>query len=220
MLSIEANYLFRRMRYQVIILCLLTIMSILFVDKPLCLFLHKHHIDVWALNHGLRYITEYMPLTLLCLSLLLPLCAKPQIAIGMKWVYILYLYILIQLTIIVKQGLKIIFGRYWPQTWINHNLSLIHDNVYGFNWFNGGIGDNGGSFPSGHTTYIAIISLSMAIIYPRSYKFWYLPIVIMVCSLVILNYHFFGDCFAGIMLAVIFANLGFVIYNYFAVRQR
>ena len=48
----------------------------------------------------------------------------------------------------IKNGLKFVFGRTWPETWVNNNPSFIRDGVYGFNWFHGGAGY--ASFPSGH----------------------------------------------------------------------
>jgi hypothetical protein len=37
-----------------------------------------------------------------------------------------------------KDQLKFVFGRTWPETWVNNNPSLIHDGVFGFNPFHGG----------------------------------------------------------------------------------
>jgi hypothetical protein len=35
----------------------------------------------------------------------------------------------------IKNQLKFVFGRTWPDSWDPQILSLIHDNVYGFNFF-------------------------------------------------------------------------------------
>src|SRR6202035_331252 len=45
--------------------------------------------------------------------------------------------------------LKFLFGRYWPETWVDDNPSLIGDGAYGFHPFH--FGTAYGSFPSGHT---------------------------------------------------------------------
>ncbi len=42
-----------------------------------------------------------------------------------------------------------VFGRDWPETWIDNNPSLIRDGAYGFHPFHGNSAY--GSFPSGHT---------------------------------------------------------------------
>ena len=33
----------------------------------------------------------------------------------------------------IKSHLKVVFGRTWPETWINDNSSFIDNGVYGFN---------------------------------------------------------------------------------------
>ena len=40
----------------------------------------------------------------------------------------------------VKDELKPLFGRTWPETWVENNPSFIHDQVYGFHWLHGGAG--------------------------------------------------------------------------------
>jgi hypothetical protein len=37
----------------------------------------------------------------------------------------------------IKDQLKFIFGRTWPETWVQNNPSFIHDGVYGFNFMRG-----------------------------------------------------------------------------------
>jgi hypothetical protein len=39
-----------------------------------------------------------------------------------------------------KNQLKFVFGRTWPDTWIQNNPSFIRDGAYGFNLFHGGAG--------------------------------------------------------------------------------
>jgi len=52
----------------------------------------------------------------------------------------------------MKNQLKVVFGRTWPETWTRNNPSLIRDGVFGFNPFTTGSGYE--SFPSGHTAAI------------------------------------------------------------------
>ena len=40
--------------------------------------------------------------------------------------------------VIIKDQLKLAFGRTWPETWTHNNLSFIRDGVYGFHPFHGG----------------------------------------------------------------------------------
>jgi membrane-associated phospholipid phosphatase len=94
-----------------------------------------------------------------------------------------------------KDGLKWVFGRPWPSTWIRNNPSLINDGVYNFHWFHGGL--IFGSFPSGHTTATAAIASILWIAYPKLRWLAVLAVVTMVVALVGNNYHFVGDCVAG-----------------------
>ncbi len=49
---------------------------------------------------------------------------------------------------VIKEQLKFIFGRTWPETWVQNNPSFIRDGVYGFHFMHGGTAYQ--SFPSGH----------------------------------------------------------------------
>ena len=41
---------------------------------------------------------------------------------------------------ITKAQLKLMFGRTWPDTFVNDNPSFLRDGAYGFNFFHGGRG--------------------------------------------------------------------------------
>ena len=51
-----------------------------------------------------------------------------------------------------RQSLGDLCGRYWPETWHDNNPSLIGTGAYGFHPFE--VGDDVGSFPSGHAARI------------------------------------------------------------------
>ena len=95
----------------------------------------------------------------------------------------------------VVDALKIIFGRYWASTWVNHNPSLISDSAYGFHFFHVGLAY--GSFPSGHT---AIVFGAMTVILLKMPKWFPLCIALValqIIGLVGMNYHFLSDILAG-----------------------
>ena len=54
--------------------------------------------------------------------------------------------------LVVKDQLKILFGRTWPETWTNNHPSWAGNGTFGFEPLDGGAGWF--SFPSGHTTLI------------------------------------------------------------------
>ncbi|QLE78758.1 phosphatase PAP2 family protein [Francisella sp. Scap27] len=104
----------------------------------------------------------------------------------------------------IKEILKGIFGRYWAATFKNNNLSLIHDNAYGFNWFK--FDGNYASFPSGHATFIFSFIVALWILFPK-YRLIYAILAFLVISAQLLQYfHFASDLIAGALLGTIVAT--------------
>jgi len=195
------------------VLIILTIFSIFYLDKPLVLLIHQSELD--SINQ-LRYITEYLP-HLLAFVVLIGIALNKNFT---SWVQriatIIYFCLSLYVTIGVKDLLKIFFGRYWPKTWIHNNLSLISNNIYGFNFFHGF--NNMGSFPSGHSVYVTFCLIWFIHISSR-FRLLFLFIASLVpLALIILDYHFLGDCLAGICLGLDFAFIS--IYLYDLVRNR
>jgi membrane-associated phospholipid phosphatase len=98
----------------------------------------------------------------------------------------------------IKNQLKIVFGRTWPETWVCNNPSLIRDGVYGFNPLQTGAAFE--SFPSGHTSAIVAVTSVLWICYPRLRLLYALLIVAVVVGLIGANIHFLSDCIAGAFL--------------------
>jgi membrane-associated phospholipid phosphatase len=94
-----------------------------------------------------------------------------------------------------RQALASVFGRTWPETWIDNNPSLIRDGVSGFNFFHGGAGYR--SFPSGHTARTLAACTPLWIAYPRWRWFCVLASVAVAVGLLGMNYHFVSDVIAG-----------------------
>lgn len=103
----------------------------------------------------------------------------------------------IAISIFIKDSLKYIFGRYWPNTWVNKNPSFLHDHAYGFHFFHSGTAYQ--SFPSGHTTVAVAAMVSIWITYPR--LIWrslaFLGALAVIIGLIGQDYHFLSDCIAG-----------------------
>jgi membrane-associated phospholipid phosphatase len=89
-------------------------------------------------------------------------------------------------------------GRYWPETWHDNNPSLISTGAYGFRWF--ALGDDTGSFPSGHSARILGFASVFWIAIPRSRAVCVVVCLPMLLSLVAMNYHFVSDVIAGSVL--------------------
>lgn len=114
-----------------------------------------------------------------------------------------------------KNMLKYVFGRTWPATWVDNNPSLIHDGVYGFNWFHGGRGYE--SFPSGHMAATCAVISVLWICYPRLKPLWALVAVAVAVSLIGGNFHFFSDVIAG---GFVGASTGWMTTALFDRQQR
>lgn len=197
-----------------LIFLMLAVISILCVDEHLVLFIHAHGFDRWLV---LRSITENAPTLFISLVFIAIFIRFYKIDNNVNLINViasilasLYFYLGLKLTLEVKTTLKMVFGRYWPQTWTQNNLSLIRDNMYGFDWLHGF--NNLGSFPSGHSVLIVFCGYWLVSLFPSQRKIIWLCAVIPISCLVVLNYHYLGDCLAGTSLAL--ASSHFFILSY------
>jgi membrane-associated phospholipid phosphatase len=94
-----------------------------------------------------------------------------------------------------RDTLAYVFGRYWPETWINDNPSLIRDGAYGFHPFHGGSAYD--SFPSGHTARALAVAAVVWITYPRWRWACAAASLAIAAGLIGMDYHFVGDVIAG-----------------------
>lgn len=96
---------------------------------------------------------------------------------------------------VVKSVLKFIFGRINTREW------LLHPEMYGFHWFQGG-GLNAG-FPSGHMAVFTALAASLWRFYPRYRIAYSIYLLTLAIALVATNYHFLSDVVAGTYLGVV-----------------
>ena len=112
----------------------------------------------------------------------------------------------------VKDGLKWVFGRPWPETWRkNDNSSFIRNHDYAFHWFRGGSGFN--SFPSGHMTATLAVLSVLWLCYPRFRPLYALVALAVMVGLVGSNFHFLGDTIAGAFLGVTVGWMTLALYD-------
>ena len=111
----------------------------------------------------------------------------------------------VAISVFMKDALKFMFGRYWPNTWSNNNPSLLHDHAYGFHYFHSGVAYQ--SFPSGHTTIVVAAATAIWLTYPRGPWRWLALVgaLAVIIGLLAENYHFLGDCIAGAWVGAITA---------------
>ena len=95
----------------------------------------------------------------------------------------------------IKNQLKFAFGRTWPDSWGPNVASLVHDNLYAFNYFHGG--ESLGAFPSGHAAVTAAIMSVLWVLYPKLRVLWGAAVIVASAGLVALNLHFLSDVVVG-----------------------
>jgi membrane-associated phospholipid phosphatase len=91
-------------------------------------------------------------------------------------------------TVVIKDQLKILFGRTWPQMFINNG-------VYGFNYFH--YGHSFESFPSGHAAVAAAFLFIPWFLFSKLRTAMITFIIAVDIGLVMLNIHFLSDVIAG-----------------------
>jgi membrane-associated phospholipid phosphatase len=100
----------------------------------------------------------------------------------------------------LKEELKWVFGRTWPETWIkgNPNPSYFGNGTYGFFPFHGGQGY--ASFPSGHTTAICAFAGALWFLWPRLRWLGVALALAVAIGLLGADYHWLSDIMAGAIL--------------------
>lgn len=186
--------------------------SFFWLDRPVALFAHEHF------RYPHREIADELsrfpnPIVVLALGLSIILGAKMLV----RWplsrnqanMFVCSLSVLG--TEAIKNCLKYIFGRTWPETWIQDNPSFIRDGVYGFNFMHGGVAYL--SFPSGHmATACAVISV-LWVRYPQ-FRFVYLAAGLLIAAVLVgTNYHFLSDVIGGTFLGISIGWMGTVIWD-------
>lgn len=110
-------------------------------------------------------------------------------------------------TVLIKDQLKFMFGRTWPDM-------FIHDDVYGFHYFH--YGSSFESFPSGHAAVAAAFLFVPWFLFPHLRTLMTTLIIATDVGLVMLNLHFLSDVIAGSFLG--FSSALFTISLWRAAR--
>ena len=184
----------QRWLLALLLTALVVVVCYLWLDRPLALLAHAHS----GQRETFARLT-HIP------DLLNPAAAIAFVAFGL-WVFagrslskVLTAGVLCSISLIVgetiKGQLKFVFGRYWPDTWVQNNPSFIHDGAYGFNFFHGGAGY--ASFPSGHTAATCAVISVLWILFPRLRPLYALVVLAVAVGLIGANYHFLSDVIAG-----------------------
>lgn len=192
--------LFRHSMLAITAGALAVVICYFFIDRPVAFFVYRHEI---ASVQEFRWLTEPPPLVQSWAPLVLVMLAVRR-AFGewRPWQRVLFTACV---SLIVadqfRQSLGDLCGRYWPETWHNNNPSLIGTGAYGFHPFE--VGDDVGSFPSGHAARIAGFFGVFWFGLPRWRVAYVLLAVPMLVAMVAMDYHFVGDVVAGSVLGAV-----------------
>lgn len=176
---------------------LVTIVSYIWIDRPVAMWSHENLHGFVIFDRMTLFTGWFPPVAVTIIGL-----AGFMKYLGWRIPKWGEAALLSSLSLIVaraaKDQLKLLFGRTWPETWINNNPSFIANNVFGFNPLHGGAGFE--SFPSGHTAAICAVVVTLWIYYPQPRILYFLPVLVVSVGLLGANYHFVSDILAGCLL--------------------
>jgi len=178
-----------------LLLCaVLVLLCALFVDRPVAYSVHDQR---FADHLILKWLTYPPDILQACVPVVLAALLVRRVRGPLRrWERVA---LAACLGLILAEQCKIIlayaFGRYWPETWINDNPSLIRQGAYGFHPFR--IGAAYASFPSGHTARTLAVASVIWTAYPRWRWACILISMAVASGLVLMDYHFVGDVIAG-----------------------
>jgi len=165
-----------------------------FVDRPVAFYAHAH-LTQYGIFDALTRISEYLAIA----SVIVFVAAGLRSLVTARWARwqgaLLSCAVSLTAAESVKDEIKFVFGRTWPETWVNNNPSLIGNGTFGFNFFHGGAGY--ASFPSGHTTAVCAVAGVLWFAYPKLRPLWALAVLAVVAGLIGADYHFVSDIVAG-----------------------
>jgi len=191
--------------------------SFLWLDRPLAKFVHQH---IRYPHRGIVDELSHFPNPLLLLAVVLSLFFGLRMVLGRPLsrhqANIFVCSVSIIFTEGIKDFLKPVFGRTWPETWVHNNPSFIRNGVYGFNFMHGGSAYQ--SFPSGHMAAACTVISVLWIRYPRFRALYLIVGALVGAGLVGANYHFLSDVIAGAFVGLSSGWLMTVVWDTCAAR--
>jgi len=185
----------------------LVVLCYLFVDRPVAFAVHARD-RLEEFDRVLIDITLVPPIAqALVPAVLAALAIRRAFGPWARWeLAVLVGGVTMVLADQFRESISFLAGRYWPETWVDNNPSLIKDGAYGFHPFHSGSAY--GSFPSGHTARTAAVGFVLGRVYPRVGWIGGLLVVVMAIALVGMNYHFVSDVIAGAVVGGVVAAWG------------
>lgn len=200
--------LFERTWKCLILALLLGVMSYLWVDRAVVLWLSAHHSREWFLVKFLHPVAEFPGWFVDDLIFPCYLYLGIRLIFGSLSTteknFALFLTILVIAHFGFLIPLKNLCGRPWADTFYG-NPSFLKNGLYGFYLgFNHPLFQ---SFPSGHSLNVLVLT-TFSWYYARAWRWWcFLYAVFVISMMIVQYYHFVSDSIAG-------AALGYLIVLY------
>lgn len=172
----------------------LTAVSFTWLDRPIATFAHAQFHGV-AVFDWMQKLPEVLPGAAALVLVGLVVAVAAGRSLGGTGEILVRCSLSLVVAVAVKEQLKYLFGRTWPETWINNNPSFIKDGVFGFFPLHGGPGWV--SFPSGHMTAITSVLAVLWVMWPRWRWLYALLWLDVVVGLLGADYHWLSDIVAG-----------------------
>ena len=190
------RYILKSTIVSLIFCAALVTLCYFYVDRSVADFVYAHNFSKYSI--WFEWSTHISPLLLyLAPIVVIILVLKKVIAKQLSRLATVFLAISVNLivTVSIKDELKFVFGRYWPATWIDNNPSWLQNHAYGFHFFHSGKAFQ--SFPSGHTAIIFAVMSIIWMVYPKWRWLSVISCMLVMLSLLALNYHFVSDIIVG-----------------------
>jgi membrane-associated phospholipid phosphatase len=185
-------------------------------DRPIALLIHD---NLRRPHHGFLEQLTHIPDPLIPLTVIVFVVLGLRALTGRSLSNYQVAALVCSLSVIIaettKDQLKFVFGRTWPETWVQDNPSFIRDGVFGFNFMH--TGPTYQSFPSGHMAVTCAMISVLWIWYPKLRALCALAVLAVAVGLIGANYHFLSDVIAGAFVGI---STGWLTTALWQVRYR
>ena len=173
---------------------LLVGIAVVWLDRPIATFVHAQFQDKTIFDR-MQKLPEILPGAAAVILAGLVLAAAVGWRGGATCEVLVRCGLSLLAAAAIKDQLKFLFGRTWPETWINNNPSFIKDGVFGFFPLHGGPG--WAAFPSGHMSAITSVLAVLWVKWPQLRWLWALLWLDVAVGLIGADYHWLSDIVAG-----------------------
>lgn len=201
--------------WLVIVLLLILIgLAVVFIDQALFVFINRylHHYSYKTSSlHGKGFFEIVSSGEVLFAgSILFLICifvvTEKHKSILLRFIFFVYQLVSLLLLNEIKLLLKYVFARCSPEVCM-YAIANYND-TYGFYWFTDGLK----GFPSGHFVFATYCLFWSFILKNKINIFEKSFFCIILYGLVVYNFHFLGDCFAGMLVGLVYGAISAAVW--------